>query len=324
MAAGLHDASLMEGQRTEAASAEASAVADQAEFYFRDRWNTTRCIVTRMPGSHVWKCVDIVHLFLGQWFRRRILDHIKAVAVRLNEAFSRKWIGVAVLGVKALRIRLFIGGNLAVRRQTDFVVNRIQVFRLINSSLDEGDILCLDAARQCIRDLHDRALAHSVGNQICLGIQQNGAFHFSGPVIIMCQTPQAGFDTAEDDRLFRPGADQVGIDDRRIIRTFSHLAARCVGILCAALFRNRIMVYHRVHISGAHKPSETRFAQNLNGFLILPVRLGDDAYFIAVRFKHTTDDRVAERRVIDIRIPAHVDKIAALPAALVHIRPADR
>lgn len=44
---------LMEGQRTEAASAEASAVADQAEFYFRDRWNTTRCIVTRMPGSHV-------------------------------------------------------------------------------------------------------------------------------------------------------------------------------------------------------------------------------------------------------------------------------
>ena len=88
MAAGLHDASLMEGQRTEAASAEASAVADQAEFYFRDRRNTTRCIVTRMPGSHVWKCVDIVHLFLRQRLRRRILDHIEAVAVRLNETFS--------------------------------------------------------------------------------------------------------------------------------------------------------------------------------------------------------------------------------------------
>lgn len=69
---------------------------------------------------------------------------------------------------------------------------------------------------------------------------------------------------------------------------------------------------------------ETRLTQNPDGFLILPVRLGDDAYFIAVRFEHTADDRVAERRMIDIRIPAHVDKIAALPAALVHIRPADR
>ena len=88
MAAGLHDASLMEGQRTEAASAETSTVADQAEFYFRNRRNTTRCIVTRMPGSHVWKCVDIVHLFLRQRLRRRILDHIEAVAVRLNETFS--------------------------------------------------------------------------------------------------------------------------------------------------------------------------------------------------------------------------------------------
>ena len=54
------------------------------------------------------------------------------------------------------------------------------------------------------------------------------------------------------------------------------------------------MVHHRIHISGTDQPSETRLTQNLDGFLILPVRLGDDAYFIAVRFEHTADDRVAE------------------------------
>ena len=140
----------------------------------------------------------------------------------------------------------------------------------------------------------------------------------------MCQTPQAGFDTAENDRLFRPGADQIRIDDRRIIRTFSHLAARCVGILCAALFRNRIMVYHRVHISGAHKPSETRFAQNLNGFRILPVRLGDDPDLVSVGFQHTADDRGTEGRMVHIGVSTNIDEITLVPASFFHICPAYR
>ena len=84
------------------------------------------------------------------------------------------------------------------------------------------------------------------------------------------------------------------------------------------------MVYHRVHVSGAHEEAKSRSSEDLDAFLILPVRLGDDPDFISVGFQHTADDRRSERRMIHIGVPAHIDEIALIPASFFHICPAYR
>lgn len=41
---------------------------------------------------------------------------------------------------------------------------------------DIGDILNVDAGGKCLCDLNDRTLAHTIGDQVCTGIHQNGPF----------------------------------------------------------------------------------------------------------------------------------------------------
>ena len=64
MAPHLDDPSLVEGQRAEAASAETSAAAGQAEPDLRDRRDASRLLLGRMISPHVGKPVDVVHLRL--------------------------------------------------------------------------------------------------------------------------------------------------------------------------------------------------------------------------------------------------------------------
>ena len=73
----------------------------------------------------------------------------------------------------------------------------------------------------CVRDLDDSALAHAVEQQVRLRIEQDGALQAVGPVVIVRQAAQAGLDTADEDRdLRKAAADEVAVDDRRIVRTF--------------------------------------------------------------------------------------------------------
>ena len=72
----------------------------------------------------------------------------------------------------------------------------------------------------------------------------------------MCQTAQAGFNASDDDGgILVHRTDQIAVDNRCVIRTFAHHAARCIGILLSALLGNRIMVYHGIHVSGRYQKS---------------------------------------------------------------------
>ena len=66
MASCLDDPSLVEGERAEVAVSETSAVAGQAEADISESRDTSLRVVGRVPGAHVGKCVDIVHLHLRQ------------------------------------------------------------------------------------------------------------------------------------------------------------------------------------------------------------------------------------------------------------------
>ena len=61
-------------------------------------------------------------------------------------------------------------------RQLDCIINAFTVSRLINSSINEGNILNIQTAVQSVRNLNDTVLAHSIRDKVCTGIKQNGTF----------------------------------------------------------------------------------------------------------------------------------------------------
>ena len=84
------------------------------------------------------------------------------------------------------------------------------------------------------------------------------------------------------------------------------------------------MVDHGIHVPGAYKKTEPRLAQNSNALLILPVRLRNHTYLIAVSLQNTADDGVSKGRMIHVGVPADIDEITLTPAPFFHIFPADR
>ena len=94
---------------------------------------------------------------------------------------------------------------------------------------------------------------HTVGDQIRPGIQKNGPLHLVRPVIIMRQSAQAGLNAADNDRRVLVGLpEQITIDNGRVIRPFSHHAARRKRIRRAPFLGHRIVIHHRIHIARRH------------------------------------------------------------------------
>ena len=79
------------------------------------------------------------------------------------------------------------------------------------------------------------------------------------------------------------------------------------------------MIDHRIHISGGDKKAKTRFTENRNAVLVLPVRLGDDADGIAVRLKHAADNRRTERGMVHVGISDDIDKVKLLDSPFLHL-----
>ena len=75
VAAGLHDAAFVEGERAEIAVTETPSVGSQAELDLAKGRDAAFLFVRRMIGALERQCVDIVHLLRGQRFRGRILHY---------------------------------------------------------------------------------------------------------------------------------------------------------------------------------------------------------------------------------------------------------
>ena len=104
----LNDTPLMKGECTEITAAETATVAYQAELNLFYRRNASRLSVRRMIRPHIRQCIHIIHLHLTQWLRRWVLHDIQVLGIWLHQPFSGIRIGIAVLGVKAFCISLFL------------------------------------------------------------------------------------------------------------------------------------------------------------------------------------------------------------------------
>ena len=316
----LHNTSLMECQCTEAAGTKTAAVACQAVFDFPKRRHAAVFFIAWVVGTHIRKGIDIIHLLLRQRAGRRILYDITLSFIRLRHRLRIDGISIFILDCKAFSIRALALPHLFKRRQHYRIDQVIQRFAPVNGARNKSDIMNIDSCSKGISNRYDRKFSHSVRNQIRTRIEKNGAAYLAGPVIVMCQTAERCLDAAEDHRcMFIRSPDQIAVHGNRAVRPFSHHAARCKSIDFSVLFRHSIMIDHGIHISGGDKKAKTRFTENRNAVLVLPVRLGDDADGIAVRLKHAADDRRAERGMVHVGISDDIDKVKLFDSPFLHL-----
>ena len=140
VAAHLNNPPLMERKRTETASSVAATVADQRKTHFLDCRNPTLRFVTRMICTLIRQRIDLIHLALCQRLRRRILHDKKLSVVRFKQTFGDKRIGIAVLGIKAARIRRLVRQHLLIMRKLYGIIDVLTLSGLIDRAVDKCDI----------------------------------------------------------------------------------------------------------------------------------------------------------------------------------------
>ena len=323
MAAGLDDAALVEGQGAEGAGAEAAPVADQAEFYFLNGGDTAGLRIAGVPGPLIGQGVNVVHFLGGQGLLGRILDDVE-IAVGLRQPLGGEGVAVAVLNFEGFGVFAAVLFQLVIGRKHQGGQALVQLGGLEHCAVDVGDVPDLHARVQGVGDLHDALFAHAVHEQVRLGIQQDGALQAFGPVIVVGQPPQAGFNAADEDGDVLVGlADQVAVDHGGVVGPLAHDAAGGEGVGLAPVLGDGVMVHHGIHIAAGHQEAQPGPAVDADGLGVLPVGLGDDADAVAVAFQHPADDGVAEGRMIHIGVADDIYEIALFPAPVQHILFAD-
>ena len=319
MASGLQDPSLMKCQGTEITASEASSVARQAEFNLFQCRDPALFLIHGMNSFCIGKCIDIIHFLLRQRQCRRILYHISPASVKFRHWSGAERVRILVLYGKAVRVGLFVLFYFFIRRKNNGLVHTVQIFTLENSSCDIGDLFHRNPALQGFCYLYNGMFSHSVGDQVCSGIDQYTVFDFILPVVIMCHTSEACLNTAQNDgSMFIGLTDQVAVYNSSPVRTKSHLPSRGIGILLSVLLRHSVMIDHGIHISGCNQKSQPGFAEYLYTLFLSPVRLTDDPHFISAAFQQSADNGRTKGRMVHIGIPCHVDKVCLFPSPLFH------
>ena len=114
---------------------------------------------------------------------------------------------------------------------------------------------------------------------------------------------------------------QLGVNHKRMRRTFPGGAVFAEHILSAFASADSVEVDHGVHISAGNTNTDTGTSHDFKGFRIAPVRLGDDAYFVAAVCEQPSDDCGAERGVIHIAVAGDDEDVKFVVTAGRHLLP---
>ena len=316
----LHDAPLMERERAERALAEAAAAAGEAEPHLLDGRHAAGLLVHRVVRAREGQAVDGVHLGLRKRGGRRVLHDELVVGIRLHQTLPDEGIAVGVLHGEAARVVQGIGLQVGERGQLHRIVDVRKRVRAVDGAVDEREVVDGQARGKRVGYLNHGALPHAEAHEVGPGVQQDGALHLVRPVVVVREPPQARLDAAQHDgRLLERAADEVAVDDGRVVRAQARLPARRVRVLAAALPGHGVVVHHGVHIAGRHEERQPRLAERSHRGRVVPVGLRDDAHLVAVRLQKPRDDGRAERGVVDVRVARHVDEVDLVPAAFRHI-----
>jgi len=247
----------------------------------------------------------------------RIL-HQPAVAVLLIEAAGRHGIVVVVKETEHPGKGLLVGGGALKAWQGEIV----RTGRM-GDIAEPADFPEITALGQCLRELQDGPFAHAVDEGVGLGVEEDGTADGIGPIVIVGDAAQAGFDAAEDDRPggFERAPDQVGIDDHGPVGAAVVEPARGKVVALPPLLEGGIVGDHRIDTASADAPEEPGLAEAGDLLRVLDRWLGDDANAEAVMVEPFADLRGAVEGAVDVTVTGDEDDVARLPAQLVHLLP---
>ena len=193
---------------------------------------------------------------------RRILHDVDAAGITLRQALAGKRIGIGILQGEAVGIGFLVCADLRKFRQLEILPPVGNVLCLVAGAFNVGDLAGGQAIVQRICHGDDAALAHAVEQQICLTVEQNGALDLVGPVVVMPQAAETCLNAADEDGCMPVAlADEVAVDDRRVIRALPADTAGGKGVGFPMVMGNSIVVDHGVHIAASNEKAKPRLPQ---------------------------------------------------------------
>ena len=265
-----------------------------------------------------------VQLRRGQREGRRV-DNQKPVPVPLENPFSGHRIVLLVLHHVGPGIGGFGGGHL---RKGGHLHPGIGAYAGVLArhagAPDIGDLFHRRPGGQPGGNLQGGRLPHAIGEDIRLGVKENGPAHLVLPIVVVGKAAQAGLQPADDNRdaaIRLP--DPVGIDDGGPVGPQAGPAAGGVGVVVPALFGGGVVGYHGVDVSRADEHAQPGTAQRGERVRAAPVWLGQNSHPPALRLQNAPNDGRAEGGVVHIGVAGDEQEVIKIPPAEVHILSAD-
>ena len=150
MASCLQNPALMKCKCTKTAAPKTPSVACKTKLYFRQSRYTTVFLIHRVICPHIRQCIHIIHFKLCKRSCRRILHHIKMVVILFHKSARRNRVCITILYIKTFCILKLIILHCLKIRQRFCIINTIQIFGSVNSSVYKSNIRHINPAFKSI------------------------------------------------------------------------------------------------------------------------------------------------------------------------------
>ena len=171
-----------------------------------------------------------------------------------------------------------------------------------------------------MRNLNDCTLGIAVQQQITLAIDNNRAANFIRPIIIMRDTAQGAFDSAQDHwGVFKRFFTALCVNNCSAIGALATNIARCVSIIATHFAISGVAINHRIHVASGHAKKQVWLAKGFKRLSTLPIRLGNNADPKTLIFEHPPDHGHTKAGMINIGITRDNNDVTAIPPELSHL-----
>ena len=301
--------SLMCRDGAECASAKASAVEVDGEFYHLVGGNAL-VLVFGMGQACVGEVEGVVNLFCSHWGKWRI-DHYVFFAESLEQALGVELVAFFFDVSEIFGVVFAVCEAVFVGVEND-VVFAESVWNFFGGHDGHGlpygvfveygaELLC--GAEGIVASVEEfvlkRAaefrhghLSHAVDDEVGLAFVENARTKFLLPVVVMRDAAQRGFNSAEHDGgVGKCLSENFGVDNGRKVGTHVVPPVGAVGVFGAESSVGGVLVDHGIHGSGRDAEEEARASEFFEvAEVAVPVGLRYDAYAQSFVFKETAYD----------------------------------
>ena len=264
MAAYRNLSALVKRYCTKIARAETPPRRGKAELNLRNCGNSSVLFVHRVICPHIRQSINFVHLIGRQRIGRAV--------------YNKPSVPVLLCCLSVMRILYSARNGILLSAFFHFLVRRhivcvVRLFvRNICSPVNIGYFPDGHSAVQKVGNFNNLMLAHTVYQNVRTAVKQHRTANLVVPVVVMCKTPQACLDSADNNRHVRICfLNPVAVNYRCTVGTHTGFSARGIKIRRTVFFVDSVPVDHTVHIPGRTQKRKSRFPEPHKIFFAVPV-----------------------------------------------------